>query len=140
MGNVSNHDVLHSHPVLPAGTERHLACDQHGESSLERYHPRAIRNAPEPMGTGVKGQRVLPAFVWIRRGLPQLPQGVEKGSSGQEGARWLVSQPHWLRTLLEEGVRGVGGHLPLTHTPLVTRPALRTGGGPSPAQADKAVS
>lgn len=86
--------------------ERGTWFGQDGEGSPEHYHPRAIRKASESTGTRVKGQGVLPALILIRQSQPQLSQLVDKGSSGQEGARWLVFQLHWLRILLEVGMRG----------------------------------
>lgn len=104
MGNIPHHDVLHSHPVLPEGRERHLVCDHDGEGIPEHYH-QGHKKAPEPMGTRAKSQGVfLPSFDQV--GLAAASPGCGQGSSGQERARWLVSQLHCLRTLLEVGLRG----------------------------------
>lgn len=90
MGNVSHHDVLYSDPVLPGGSERHLVCGQHGAlpSQGHKEGPRThedkdslYRDTPWPLFRS-------------SRACQGSPQGMAKGSSGQEGARWLVSQFH----------------------------------------------
>lgn len=65
MGNISNHDVFYSHPVLPGGREALDLWSVWGEL------PRALlsqghNTTPEPRGIRAKGQGVLPAFVQIR--------------------------------------------------------------------------
>lgn len=62
MGNISNHDVFYSHPVLPGGREALDLWSVWGEL------PRALlsQGHKEPTGIRAKGQGVLPAFVQIR--------------------------------------------------------------------------
>ena len=135
VGNVPHHDVLHSHPVLPEGRERHSLCGQYGEGSQEYYHPRAMGKAPGLIGTRVEDPGAPSALVlirWVSHSSPWSGQGqFWPGGSRVTG----------LTALLAEGVcDGVLGYLlPLTPIP-PCHPALRTGGGPSPAQAGREAS
>lgn len=101
VGNVPHHDVLHSHPVLPEGRERHSLCGQYREGSQEYYHPRATGKAPELMGTRVKDPGAPSALV-RSGGSAIVAHGVDKGGFGQEAAGRLVSQPHLLEVCVTE--------------------------------------